>query len=63
VLIDWATPPESNAEQQPARWRDEAIVRRTPFTLRAWSAGVCNIMETTCDGVDGNTPERAFNDD
>ena len=60
VLIDWAAPPDVYPDPQQARWRDEAISSHRPLTLRAWSAGVCNNMETSCDGVNGDTAERAF---
>ncbi len=63
VLVDWQEPAAPFEGQEPARWLDQAIVSRAPFTLRAWSAGVCNILETTCEGTDGDTPEHAFRDD
>jgi hypothetical protein len=61
VLVDWERPVSRVGERIPS-WVPAAIYRQEPFTLRAWAAGVCNIMETSCDGVDGTTAESAFRD-
>lgn len=55
-LIDSANWPEGT--EMPT-YRSEAIVSRKPLVLRAWASGVCNIQETTCDGVDGNRAESS----
>jgi hypothetical protein len=62
VLVDWERPTPAFEGQTIASWAEAAVVNRNPFTLRAWAAGVCNIIETTCDGVDGTEAETAFRD-
>lgn len=38
-------------------YRPEAVVARDPLVLEGWATGICNIMETTCDGLNGNRPK------
>lgn len=59
ILADWNAqthlPPPSVPRiiaHQPA-----AVVQPSPLTLRAWATGICNVIETTCDGVDGDRPQ------
>ena len=44
-------------------YRREAVVKTSqkgkPQALRAWVAGICNNLETTCDGLDGNRAETS----
>lgn len=56
ILADWPGEARSTGDRvgRRLRYRPEAIVKRKPLTLRAWTAGVCNIRETACDGVDGD---------
>jgi hypothetical protein len=56
VLVDWLFDPKPGYGANPLAYRPEAVVARTPITLRAWSTGICNIQETTCDGTDGDRP-------
>ncbi len=62
VLVDWTEPRAAFEGQALPRWHDDAIISRDPLILRAWGAGVCNIIETTCDGIDGTTAQSAFRD-
>lgn len=39
-------------------YRPEAVVSRDPVVIEGWVTGICGIMETTCDGLDGNRPTR-----
>lgn len=57
VLVDWLFDPKPAYGAKPLAYRPEAVVSRTPITLRAWSTGICNIQETTCDGTDGDRPD------
>jgi hypothetical protein len=54
VLADWDGAVRYDGETWRLTYRPEAVVRRNPVVLRAWSAGVCNILETTCDGMNGD---------
>jgi hypothetical protein len=60
VLADWLPGPYKDWPEAPVpAYRKEALVSKRPLVLRAWVTGVCNIQETTCDGVDGNRPETS----
>jgi hypothetical protein len=60
VLVDWERP---RGEGDPIPdMAPAALISERPYTLRAWAAGVCNTIETSCDGVDGTTAENAFRD-
>jgi hypothetical protein len=63
VLIDWTEPPGTPPGQRPAAWAEAALLSERPLILRAWSTGVCDLMETSCDGVSGDGPysERPAN--
>lgn len=58
ILADWrfrqGEGPPWNLDYRP-----EAVIQREPLTLRAWVTGVCNIRETTCDGVNGSRAETS----
>ncbi|OSZ72251.1 hypothetical protein CAP39_02535 [Sphingomonas sp. IBVSS1] len=56
VLVDWLFEAKPSYGATALAYRPQAVVSRTPITLRAWSTGICNIQETTCDGVDGDRP-------
>lgn len=56
VLVDWVFDPKPAYGANPLKHRAQAVVARTPTILRAWSTGICNIQETTCDGVNGDRP-------
>jgi hypothetical protein len=60
ILATWPASDPSQKESPPWRlnFRPEAIVSRNPLILQAWVTGVCNVIETTCDGVNGDYPER-----
>lgn len=45
------------AKDNAAKIRPEAIVSRDPLVIEAWVTGVCEIVETTCDGLSGNRPK------
>jgi hypothetical protein len=34
----------------------QAVVSRNPLIVEGWVTGVCNVQETTCDGLNGNRP-------
>ncbi|WP_309622069.1 hypothetical protein [Novosphingobium sp.] len=60
VLADWRTGPDKDLPTRPQpKYRQEAVVSKRPLVLRAWVTGVCNIQETTCDGVNGNRSETS----
>ena len=42
----------------PARLRYErsALIAGDPATVEAWATGLCNLQETSCDGVSGDRP-------
>lgn len=58
VLVEIELDPKAEAP----RYRSEAVVSQQPLRLRAWVAGVCNIQETTCDGVNGDFAESSHLD-
>lgn len=60
VLADWnaTTSADGPNPQRSVTYRREAVVARSPVVLRGWTTGICNIIETTCDGVDGDRPTR-----
>ncbi len=60
VQVDWEAPGYRGVSA--IGFNRSAVVSEDPLIIRAWSAGVCNNQETTCDGTDGDTPERAFAD-
>jgi hypothetical protein len=51
VLARWrpSTPPT-------IRYERAAVISAHPLTLEAWATGICNIQETSCDGVSGDRP-------
>ena len=53
---------DGNTATPAPTFRPEAVVRQKPLRLRSWVAGVCNITETTCDGVNGNRAETSHLD-
>lgn len=52
-------PPMRHFRRPEPKYRKEAVVSERPLVLRAWVSGVCNIQETTCDGVNGNRAETS----
>lgn len=60
ILADW---PASLTADWGQTWelayRPEAVRSRDPVVLRAWVAGICNILETTCDAVSGDFPSTS----
>ena len=52
VLGRWRPSPPSALRYEPA-----AVVSADPLTLEAWATGICNIQETSCDGVSGDRPD------
>jgi hypothetical protein len=58
VLVDWPFDPNPPDDRKPLIYREQAIVSRNPVILRAWSTGVCNNQETSCDGVNGDLPQN-----
>jgi len=59
ILADWPDLPHPRDDAPAWAYRPEAVVEKDPLVLRAWVTGVCNIQETTCDGVDGTRPETS----
>lgn len=53
---------EANPDSPAPNYRPEAVASRNPLRLRSWVAGVCNIQETTCDGVNGDFAESSHLD-
>ena len=51
VLGRWRIAPDSRIRYEPS-----AVVARKPLTVQAWATGICNIQETSCDGVSGDRP-------
>ena len=41
------------------RYEPSTVIARDPLTVEAWATGICNIQETSCDGVNGDRPEEA----
>lgn len=58
VLVDWLFDLNPSNDSKLLTYREQAIVSRSPITFRAWSTGVCNNQETTCDGVNGDRPKN-----
>jgi hypothetical protein len=44
------------AQPSTIRYEAAAVVSSDPLTLEAWATGICNIQETSCDGVSGDRP-------
>ncbi|UPT62569.1 MAG: hypothetical protein M0D54_19805 [Hyphomonadaceae bacterium JAD_PAG50586_4] len=55
ILADWA----AENDLRSLVYRPEAISQRNPLVLRAWVTGICDIIETTCDGISGNAPDAS----
>jgi hypothetical protein len=54
VLARWRPSPPSTV-----RYERAAVISADPLTLEAWATGICNIQETSCDGVSGDRPAPA----
>jgi hypothetical protein len=54
VLGRWRPSPPSTI-----RYQRSAVISADPLTLEAWATGICNIQETSCDGVSGDRPAVA----
>ncbi len=54
VLGRWRPSPPSSVRYEPA-----ALISTDPLTLEAWATGICNIQETSCDGLSGDRPAEA----
>ena len=54
ILADWETVRRDGPSVWNLAYRPEAVVRRDPVIVRAWVAGICNVFETTCDGINGD---------
>ena len=54
VLARWRPSQPSTMRYEPA-----AVIAADPLTLEAWATGICNIQETSCDGVSGDRPAEA----
>ncbi len=39
------------------RYDAAAVVSREPLMVEAWATGICNIPETSCDGLNGDRPD------
>ncbi|HEX8225713.1 MAG TPA: hypothetical protein VF605_18030 [Allosphingosinicella sp.] len=44
------------ADPSTVRYERAAVVSADPLILEAWATGICNIQETSCDGVSGDRP-------
>jgi hypothetical protein len=51
VLARWSTDPPPSL-----RYRRSAIVPGGPHMVEGWATGICNIQETSCDGLSGDRP-------
>lgn len=51
VLGRWPITPTSRIRYEPA-----AVSSRDPLIVEAWATGICNIQETSCDGLSGDRP-------
>ena len=56
VLGRWRVGEASRLHFEPS-----AAIADNPLTLEAWATGICNIQETSCDGVSGNRPGPRLN--
>jgi hypothetical protein len=61
VQLDWQMPADSRGVSA-ISYERSAVVSENPTTLRAWFAGVCNVQETSCDGINGDNEDTAFSD-
>jgi hypothetical protein len=50
--------------REPARVRYSpgAVVSTSPLVVEAWATGICNIQETSCDGLSGDRPDSVHPD-
>lgn len=53
VLGRWRPSSPATVRYEPA-----ALISADPLTLEAWATGICNIQETSCDGISGDRPAR-----
>jgi hypothetical protein len=63
ALVEWHRIPDPLPGQRPARWTNAAVVSVDHGMLSGWVTGICGAIETSCDGVNGTGPERAFRED
>jgi hypothetical protein len=58
VLIDWKpfNPSRNPDDPETLTIKPPAELSAKPLTLRAWSTGVCDIQETSCEGLNGDEP-------
>jgi hypothetical protein len=59
VQLDWQMPSDARGVSA-IGYQRSAVVPGNPPVLRAWFSGVCNVQETTCDGINGDSAETAF---
>lgn len=59
VLADFDPVWRSGSMVRRLAYRPEAVIKVRPHRLRAWVTGICNLQETSCDGISGNRPETS----
>lgn len=52
----WRFDSDREDSPRPVTYRPEAVVSRDPLVLDAWVTGICTSLETTCDGIRGDSP-------
>jgi hypothetical protein len=58
VLVDWKpfNPSRNTNDPEVLTIKRQAELSSKPLTLWAWSTGVCDLQETSCEGLDGDAP-------
>jgi hypothetical protein len=54
VQLEWTSPDYRGVGT--VGFDRSAVVSDNPLVLRAWHTGICNLQETSCDGVNGDGP-------
>ena len=54
---DWVRGRWTIREPAGVRYEANAVVSRQPLVIEAWTTGICNIQETSCDQPPGDRPK------
>jgi len=54
---DWVRGRWKIREPGTVRYHASAVVSRQPLVIEAWTTGICNIQETSCDQQPGDRPQ------
>jgi hypothetical protein len=54
---DWVLGRWTIREPRSVRYHASAVVSRAPLVVEAWTTGICNIQETSCDQPPGDRPK------